>query len=57
MQLQRLDLASSLKDSINLIEWPERLGDMTPENRLDLELKILDLVRTVSHEIHRPVLN
>ena len=28
-----------LADAINLVEWPERLGDLLPAGRLDVELK------------------
>ncbi len=33
-----LGLEEALVDAISLIEWPERLGSLLPETRLDIEL-------------------
>ena len=42
--LQRLDLRESLKTGVNLVEWPARLAEMTPEERLDVEIQLADPV-------------
>merc|ERR1719152_128183 len=40
--LNVLDLEVTLQTSICLLEWPERLGTMHPENFLDVAITILD---------------
>lgn len=37
-----LGLEEALAEAISLIEWPERLGDLLPPDRLDLELIMSD---------------
>ena len=32
----------SLEDAIVLIEWPERLGDLMPEQRIEVKLEMAD---------------
>jgi len=38
--LQPLDIAHALKEYICLVEWPSRLGNMTPQKRLDITFRI-----------------
>ena len=38
--LQPLDIAHALKEYICLVEWPSRLGNMTPPKRLDITFRI-----------------
>jgi len=35
-----LGLEEAFSDAISLIEWPERLGSLLPEARLDIELTL-----------------
>lgn len=42
VDLQRLDLRVSLRTGVSLIEWPERLGAMIPNGRLDLDIRLAD---------------
>eukprot|EP00903_Cladosiphon_okamuranus_P017126 g15778.t1 len=37
--LRVLDIPGVLETSVCLIEWPDRLGEARPENRLDVHLK------------------
>lgn len=40
-EVVELGLADALDDQICLIEWPELLGDMTPETALDIQLDVV----------------
>jgi tRNA threonylcarbamoyladenosine biosynthesis protein TsaE len=40
-EVVELGLADALEDQICLIEWPELLGDMTPETALDIRLEVV----------------
>ncbi|MGB0504591.1 MAG: tRNA (adenosine(37)-N6)-threonylcarbamoyltransferase complex ATPase subunit type 1 TsaE [Pikeienuella sp.] len=37
-EAEELGLADAMEDSIVLIEWPDRLADLTPERRLEVSL-------------------
>lgn len=37
-EIEELGLADAMTDAICLIEWPDRLGEYTPENALNIEL-------------------
>ena len=39
--LSRLDLQRSLPTAVSLIEWAERLGDLTPDEHLALNVTII----------------
>ena len=41
-QVWELGLEEALADGVTLIEWPQRLGDMLPAQRLDLTLHITE---------------
>lgn len=41
-QVWELGLEEALADGVTLIEWPQRLADMVPAQRLDLTLHIAD---------------
>jgi len=46
VDLQRLDLRESLKTGVSLIEWPACLGEMTPGDRLDVDIGLVQPVST-----------
>jgi len=39
-ELEQLGLEDAFDDAISLIEWPERLGDDAPANRLEVQLSV-----------------
>lgn len=56
--LQPLDMDHVLKECISLIEWPSRLGNMTPSKRLDITFRIShdDSEDNDSEEIERTLI-
>ena len=40
--LEALDLVNILSSSLCLLEWPDRLGALTPTQRLEVTILILD---------------
>jgi tRNA threonylcarbamoyladenosine biosynthesis protein TsaE len=56
--LQPLDMDHVLKDCISLIEWPSRLGNITPPKRLDIIFRIShdDSEDNDSEEIERTLM-
>ena len=47
-----LGIEDAFADGISLIEWPDRLGDLLPEARLDIALEIVPRGRRVSLTAH-----
>ncbi len=41
-EVEELGLIDAFSDAICLVEWPDRLGDLTPENALSLEFAATD---------------
>lgn len=46
-ELGRLYLEESFKQAVSLVEWPEMLGNIAPQHRLEVKLYILYKVSTV----------
>jgi tRNA threonylcarbamoyladenosine biosynthesis protein TsaE len=42
-ETEELGLADAMEQAICLIEWPDRLGDLRPENALDITLSSTDV--------------
>lgn len=45
-EAQELGLEDAFEDAVCLIEWPDRLGDLTPQNALVLTLETTDTSET-----------
>ena len=43
--MSRLSLESSWAQAVSLVEWADRLGDLMPASRLQIDLAVLDQVR------------
>ena len=39
-EIHELDIEDAFADAISLIEWPDRLEYLTPENRLDIHIEL-----------------
>ena len=39
-------------DGLTVVEWPERLGSLTPEDRLDITITLVDGARELTLEPH-----
>ena len=42
--LGRLDMGSALSTGVCLVEWPERLGQQAPAERLDIHISMMSEV-------------
>lgn len=48
VEIWEIGLEDALTDGVSVIEWPERLGDIIPEERLDVSIKIVGSARVIT---------